>query len=140
VEFPALERAASISSTPLHAAQFPVPPLPFSFFLPFGIPFSYFIYIGDFMYTKQCGKWIVDLENLTCRNTENELVIVFERRGMMLMGTIKNMPIRLVQKWTQDPNCKADIRKALVEADEVFFKAYFASEIADRHSDLSLSA
>jgi hypothetical protein len=93
------------------------------------------------MNTKhQCGKWIVDLENLTCRNTENELVIVFEKRGLMLLGKIKSIPIRLVQKWTLDPDCKADIRKALIEADEVFFKVYFAREIAKKYDGVQLTA
>jgi hypothetical protein len=92
------------------------------------------------MHTKQCGKWVVDLEKLTCRNTENELVIEFEKRGKMLMGTIKNIPIRLVQQWTQDKNCEADIRKELVEADEVFFKVYFAREIAVKQNAEQLSA
>jgi hypothetical protein len=92
------------------------------------------------MYTKQCGKWLVDLDNLTCRNTENQLVIEFEKRGQMLMGTIKDIPIRLVQQWTQDPNCEADIRKALVEADEVFFKVYFSQEIAGKQDCGQLTA
>jgi hypothetical protein len=92
------------------------------------------------MQTKQCGKWLVDLDNFTCCNTENELVIVFEKRGKMLMGTIKNIPIRLVQQWTQDPKCEVEIRKALIEADEVFFKVYFSREIAGKQIQEQLTA
>jgi hypothetical protein len=92
------------------------------------------------MHTKQHGQWIVDLDKHTCRNTENELVILFEKKGMSMMGTIKNMPIKLVQQWARDPNCKDHIRKALIEADEIFSKVYFTSEIAGGLNGEKLSA
>jgi hypothetical protein len=81
---------------------------------------------GERMNSSKNSNWIVDLENLTCRNTENELVITFEKRGPALLGKINKIPIQLVHEWMKDTNCEDLIRKAVIEADEVFFKEYFA--------------
>jgi hypothetical protein len=85
------------------------------------------------MKAKQYGNWIVDLEKMTCFNTENELVIAFEKKGPTFQGKIKIIPLDLAEKWMKDPNCEKYIRKALVEADEIFFKEYFARK-TDRKS------
>ena len=76
-------------------------------------------------------KWHVDLKNLTCRNTENQLVIAFEKRGTALAGKIKNIPLELVEKWAH-PNSNSLLRKAVIEADEVFYKAYFNKQIEEK--------
>ena len=81
------------------------------------------------MTAKTTGNWQVDLNNMTCRNTENEIVIVFEKRGPALVGKIQFLPIRLSAEWIKDPNGERYIRNAVIEADEVFFQAYFKREI-----------
>jgi hypothetical protein len=81
------------------------------------------------MLTKTNDNWFADLQNMTCCNVENQMVIAFEKRGTALMGRIKNIPIELLEKWAADPDGNKYIRKAVIEADEVFFKAYFNREI-----------
>jgi hypothetical protein len=79
------------------------------------------------MHTKKCGKFILDLERMTCSNTENGLVVVFKLQGLALQGRIKSMPLKLAQKWTDDPKCEIYIKKAITEAYEVFFKEFFST-------------
>jgi len=75
------------------------------------------------------GKWVVDLLNLTCRNIENQIVVAFEKKGPALEGKIKNMPVELLEMWAREASNENRIRKAVIEADEVFFRAYFDNEI-----------
>jgi hypothetical protein len=83
----------------------------------------------------RCGEWMVDLENCTCRNIENEMVISFEKRGTTLLGKFKKIPIKLVQEWMQYSNWEKYVKKAIIDADEVFFKVYFASEIQKKYQN-----
>jgi len=78
---------------------------------------------------KMESKWIVDLKNLTCHNPENQMVVGFEKKGNTLEGKIKDIPCELFEKWKNDPNCRTIMKKAVIEADEVFFRAYFNKEI-----------
>jgi len=83
---------------------------------------------------KISEKWFVDLKNFTCHNTENQIVITFEKKGNALCGKIKEIPLTLLNEWTQDPNIDKFIKKTLIEADEVFFKAYFTNEIEKKYT------
>lgn len=82
------------------------------------------------MNKKITGNWLVDLNDLTCLNTENQMVITFVKKGPMLVGKIKLIPNELHEKWVTDPDRERHIRKAIIEADEVFFRAYFNKENA----------
>jgi len=84
-------------------------------------------------------KWVVDLLNLTCRNIENQVVVAFEKRGPALEGKIRDMPVELLEMWTRETNGENHIRRAVIEADEVFFRAYFDYEI-ERKSAQTQSA
>ena len=84
------------------------------------------------MTMKTTGNWQVDLNNFTCRNTENEIVIVFEKKGAALVGKIQYLPIRISAEWIKDSNGEKYIRNAVIEADEVFFRAYFNREIKSK--------
>jgi len=81
------------------------------------------------MRANRTEKWVVDLLNLTCRNIENQVVVAFEKRGPALEGKIKDMPVELLEMWTREANGENHIRRTVIEADEVFFRAYFDSEI-----------
>ena len=80
------------------------------------------------MKAKVAGNWHVDLNNLTCLNTETEMVITFVKRGPMLVGTLKYIPVELAKKWITDPNKEENLRKMIIEAEDVFFQAYFAKD------------
>jgi hypothetical protein len=82
------------------------------------------------MNTKKYGKFMLDLERMTCSNTENGLVVVFELKGLALQGKIKSMPLKLAQKWTDDSKCEIHIKRAIIEAYEVFFKEFFSVDNA----------
>ena len=91
------------------------------------------------MNTKISGKWLVDLENCTCQNTENQIVIIFEKIGPALRGKIKEIPYTLRGEGAQDPAINKIIKKSLIEADEVFFKEYFAEEIKRKYDYAELT-
>ena len=84
------------------------------------------------MNTTSTNKWLVDLKNLTCRNTENQMVITFEKKGSALTSKVIDLPLDLIQKWAFDPNGGKHLRKAVIEADEIFFKEYFNREIEEK--------
>ena len=86
------------------------------------------------MNTKSYGNWLVDLGNMTCCNTENQMIIAFEKKGAALKGKIKDMPLELSEKWAKDPDGEKHIRKAFFEADEAFFRVYFNREIEKKIS------
>jgi hypothetical protein len=90
--------------------------------------------------TEKNNNWVVDLENLTCRNIENDLVVSFERRGSALLGKINKIPMQLVHEWAKDTNCEALLRRAVIEADEVFFKEYFSRKPNKNYIDSQFTA
>ena len=92
------------------------------------------------MSTKTIGNWLVDLRNLECRNIETQMVIAFEKRGLALKGRIRDMPDKLLEQWRADPNGERYIRKAVIEADDIFFRAYFDKEIERKSTGAQLTA
>ena len=84
------------------------------------------------------SKWIVDLNNLTCYNLENHMVIVFVKKGSAFVGKIKDIPVDLAEKWTREANGDKHLRNVVIEADEVFFKAFFNREIEKKCSEAGL--
>jgi hypothetical protein len=74
------------------------------------------------------GKWLVDLEKGICYNTENEVVVIFERKGTTLLGKFKKIPVKLAQELMENPNRTQYVKEVAIEADKVFFNAYFANE------------
>ena len=80
------------------------------------------------MAAKTTGNWLVDLHNLTCRNIETRIIISFVKKGAVFSGTIKYIPIELADKWTADSNKEEKLKKTIIEAEEVFFHAYFSKE------------
>ena len=82
----------------------------------------------------------MDLKNLICRNTENQMIVIFEKRGTALEAKIKNMPEELAEEWAWNPNSARQMKKALIEADEVFFRAYFNREIQKKCAGIRVSA
>ena len=77
------------------------------------------------MITISDGEWIADLGAMTCRNYVNSIVVVFEKKGKILTGKIKDMPFELVEKWAALPHGEKNIQNAVMEAEEVFLRAYF---------------
>ena len=75
------------------------------------------------------GEWIADLTNMTCRDITNNIVVIFEKAGIGFRGKLKDIPMDLFAKWAAEPHGERRIQSAVMEAEEVFFKAYFESDI-----------
>ena len=78
------------------------------------------------METITNGEWIADLRAMTCRNITNNIVLEF---GNELNGKIKDIPMCLFKKWSSEPQGERHIQKALMEAEEVFIRAYYEGDI-----------
>ena len=81
------------------------------------------------MITVAQGEWIADLEEMTCRNITNRIVVGFEKTGKTLSGKVNDMPMALFEQWAAEPHGERKIQSAVMEAEEVFLTAYFESDI-----------
>ena len=81
------------------------------------------------MVTIASGDWIADLGSMSCRNCINKIVVTFEKNGNVLTGKIKDIPIELMEKWAAEPQGEKHIRNTVMEAEEVFLKAYFENTL-----------
>ena len=70
------------------------------------------------------GEWVADLGAMTCRNYNTNIVVCFERQGNSLIGKIQDMPMDLFAKWAGGPHGERRIQTAVMEAEEVFLRAY----------------
>ena len=77
------------------------------------------------MTLKVADKWMVDLKKLECRNINNQMTVIFEKKGPALMGRITYLPENLLEKGKVHPDSHAYIKREFIEADKIFFKAYF---------------
>lgn len=48
--------------------------------------------------------WIIDLEAMTCRNTNTKIIVVFEKRGNEFLGKIKDIPDEFFIQWANIKN------------------------------------
>ena len=81
------------------------------------------------MITITGEEWIADLGTMTCKNISNNIVIVFIKNGGILEGKLKYIPMELLDYWTETPHGERLIQKAVIDAQEVFLRAYFESNI-----------
>ena len=81
------------------------------------------------MVTIASGEWIADLRAMTCRNYINKLVVVFEKKGKALFGKINYMPMELLEKWALEPHGEKNMENAVMEAEEVFLRAYIENKM-----------
>jgi hypothetical protein len=81
------------------------------------------------MITVANGEWIADLGTMTCRNISNNIVVVFEKSGKKLNSKTEDIPMALFSKWAALPNGENKIKNVVMEAEEVFFRAYYENDI-----------
>jgi len=74
------------------------------------------------------GKWIADITKMTCKNTTNNIVVIFEKLGIDIIGKIKKLPLDLISKWTVERNIELNIKITMREAEEIFMNEYFQSK------------
>ena len=66
--------------------------------------------------------WVVDTDEMTCRNVENEVTIKMEKEGKILRGTIQDMPIALFSKIAGFRDGERIVEKIVKTAEEEFLK------------------
>jgi len=76
------------------------------------------------MVTTKEAEWVTDLETMTCRNTTNNIVILFRKISGSLIGEIKNLPMKIIIKWATEGQGNINIKNTVVEAEIIFIKAY----------------
>ena len=87
------------------------------------------------MNTAAAPKWIVDLDELTCYNIENQMLISFVKRGPAFQGKIREIPPDLQEMVNTSKNGKKFLMKAVIEADIAFYRAYFEREIERKNCE-----
>ena len=75
------------------------------------------------------GECIADLGAMVCRNIKNGIVVEFEKSGKTLTGKIKDIPLELLELLAKRKNGHTFIEKAVYDAEEVFLRAYFESDM-----------
>jgi hypothetical protein len=65
---------------------------------------------------------------MTCRNTTNNIVVIFKKFKGRLIGRIKDLPLKIATKWATEGHGDIGIKDAVIEAELMFFRAYFESE------------
>ena len=81
------------------------------------------------MDTTAHGEWIADFEAMTCWYIDSNIIVGFEKKGKVLFGKIKNMPLELLEQWAREPHGERHMKKTVMEAEAVFLRAYFENEI-----------
>jgi len=76
------------------------------------------------METDISDEWVMDMAAMTCWNKTNNIVVVFDKFGKILIGKIKSIPLELVNKWANENQIERNINNTIKEAEESFMKAY----------------
>ena len=69
-------------------------------------------------------SWIVDINERTCKNVENEVIIKMEKEGESLKGMLKDMPIGLFSEIAGYGNGEKIIEEIVKTAENEYFRAY----------------
>ena len=75
------------------------------------------------------GNWIADLNNKKCRNLVNGVIVAFEKSGKFYRGKVEYIPDELMAEWANGLNGAKKIENAVLEAEEVYMKAFFQTDI-----------
>jgi len=79
------------------------------------------------MFTLTYGEWVADLRDMTCRNVNTGLVVEFHKSGATHTGKMKDIPFGLMRQWAKTECGELFIKKAVMEAEKVFLKAFIES-------------
>ena len=69
-------------------------------------------------------EWVVDMADMSCWNKTNNIVVVFEKYGKILIAKIKSIPLELVNKWAKEDQVERNINVTIKEAEDSFMRAY----------------
>ncbi|MCL2070396.1 MAG: hypothetical protein FWH19_05365 [Treponema sp.] len=69
-------------------------------------------------------QWVVDKDEMCCRNLENNVTVKMEKEGQILRGKIHDMPMELFGKIAEIENGEEIIMQIVKMAEENFFKNF----------------
>ena len=69
--------------------------------------------------------WVADPKAMLCRHQESGMSVCFTRNGRQLYAEIASLPHELRRHWEAMQNGHLSLQKTIMEAEEVFIKAYF---------------
>ena len=67
-------------------------------------------------------NWIVDINEMTCKNAENEVTIKMKLEGGRLRGTISDMPVGLFSEIARYGDGEKIIEQIVKTAEEEYLK------------------
>jgi len=73
-------------------------------------------------------SWVVDTDEMTCRNAENKVIIKMEKEGEKLRGKLQDMPIALFAKIAGYGDGERIIEKIVKTAEAEYLKEEFVKE------------
>jgi hypothetical protein len=68
-------------------------------------------------------NWVVDTDEMTCKNVENEVTIKIEKNGGNLKGMIRDMPIGLFSEIAKRRDGEKIIEEIVRTAEEEYLRA-----------------
>ena len=74
-------------------------------------------------------KWVVDIDGMTCKNIENEVVINIRKDGETLRGEFRDMPIGLFSMIAKDANGEKVIEEIVKSAEKEYCKCFWSRRI-----------
>ena len=66
--------------------------------------------------------WVVNRNDMTCRNVENNVIIKMEKNGNVLRGTIHDMPMELFAEISRYADGEKIIEKIVKTAEEKYLE------------------
>jgi len=76
------------------------------------------------MATMVYGNWIADFATLACWNCVTKINVSFEDNGNTMTGKIKDIPVEMMEKLAAEPHAARFIENTIIEAREIFLRAY----------------
>ena len=67
-------------------------------------------------------NWVVDTNDMTCRNEENDVIIKMEKVGDFVRGRLHDMPMELFAEISRYKNGEKIIEKIVKKAVEKYLK------------------
>jgi hypothetical protein len=81
--------------------------------------------IGDKVINIINDVWLVDTEAMLCSNSLTKIVVGFMRNGETYIGKINDMPLELMVRLSKMKDGDLLLQKAVMDAEEIFFKEMF---------------
>ena len=74
---------------------------------------------------------------MTCTDYVNKIVVKMEREGRGIKGKLEDIPMELFAEWAKEPDGEKYVINTVMEAEEVFSRAYIEREMEKKGFDVS---